>query len=302
MTTTYSNSLKLTLLGTGDGTGTWGNTTNTNLGTLLEQAITGVQSIVMSDANYTLTDYNGASDEARNAVLVCTSSTSLTATRSVIAPLVNKTYIIYNNTTGGQSITIIGASGSGVTISNGLTVFVYCDGVNFYSALNGTGNNFSVGNNLTVGGNSTTAGNSTTTGNASVGGTLGVTGNSTLSGNTSVGGTLGVTGAATFASNSSFTSTGAVKIPVGTTAQQPTPSTGMIRFNSDVPQFEGYNGTSWGQIGGGASAGGAIYENKQSISTNYTMSTNYNGESVGPITIAAGVSVTIPVGSRWIVF
>jgi hypothetical protein len=262
---------------------------------LLEQAITGVQSIVMSDANYTLTDYNGLSDEARNAVLVCTSSTSLTATRSVIAPLVNKAYIIFNNTTGGQAITIIGSSGSGVTINNGLTVQVYSDGTNFYSAQTGAVSNFNVSNNLTV------AGNSTTTGNASVGGTLGVTGVSNLTGNTSVGGTLGVTGAATFASNSSFTSTGAVKIPVGTTAQQPTPATGMIRFNSDVPQFEGYNGTSWGQIGGGASAGGAVYENKQSITANYTMSTNYNGESVGPITISSGVTVQIPSNSRWVI-
>ena len=53
---------------------------------------------------------------------------------------------------------------------------------------------------------------------------------------------------------------------------------------------------------GGARANGAIYENAQSITTNYTMTTNYNGESVGPITIGAGVSVTIPSGSRWLVF
>ncbi len=69
---TYSTSLKLTLLANGEGAGTWGQTTNTNLGTLLEQAITGVQSIVMTDANYTLSNLNGASDEARNAILVVT--------------------------------------------------------------------------------------------------------------------------------------------------------------------------------------------------------------------------------------
>ncbi len=64
--TTYSTSLKLTLIGDGEQAGTWGQTTNTNLGTLLEQAITGVQSITMTDANYTLTNIDGASDEARN--------------------------------------------------------------------------------------------------------------------------------------------------------------------------------------------------------------------------------------------
>ena len=50
----------------------------------------------------------------------------------------------------------------------------------------------------------------------------------------------------------SFTSTGAVKIPAGTTAQQPTPTTGMIRYNSTTSQFEGYGASAWGALGGGA--------------------------------------------------
>ena len=58
MATTYSTSLKLALIGDGDQAGIWGQTTNTNLGTLLEQAITGVQSITMLDASYTLTNFN----------------------------------------------------------------------------------------------------------------------------------------------------------------------------------------------------------------------------------------------------
>ena len=66
-----------------------------------------------------------------------------------------------------------------------------------------------------------------------------------------------------------------------------------------------YNGTNWLLVGGGAgsgaSAGGAIYENTQSINTSYTMTTGKNGESVGPITIASGVVVSIPSGSRWVI-
>lgn len=66
-----------------------------------------------------------------------------------------------------------------------------------------------------------------------------------------------------------------------------------------------YNGSNWtlagGGAGSGASAGGAVYENTQTILTNYTMSTGKNGESVGPITIATGITVTIPSGSRWVV-
>jgi hypothetical protein len=119
MATTYSTSLKLALIGDGDQAGIWGQTTNTNLGTLLEQAITGVTSIVMSDANYTLTSFNGISDEARNAVLVVTGTNN--AIRDLIPPVVEKLYTIVNNTTGGFAIRVIGGSGTGVNIPNGAT-------------------------------------------------------------------------------------------------------------------------------------------------------------------------------------
>lgn len=142
MASTYSTSLKLTLIGDGDQSGLWGQTTNTNLGTLVEQAITGVQSIVMSDANYTLTNFNGVSDEARNAVLVVTGTNN--AVRDLIPPVVKKLYTVVNNTTGGYAIRVIGASGTGVNIPNGTACLVYCDGTNFVSGLSGTSGNFSV--------------------------------------------------------------------------------------------------------------------------------------------------------------
>ena len=52
---------------------------------------------------------------------------------------------------------------------------------------------------------------------------------------------------------------------------------------------------------GGASAGGSIYENTTTISANYTLTTSTNGMSVGPITVASGVTVTVPSGQRWVV-
>jgi hypothetical protein len=131
MASTYSTSLKLELIGNGDQSGTWGTTTNTNLGTLLEQAITGVQAITMTNADYTLTDLNGASDEARNAVLVVGGTNS--AIRSVIAPAVEKLYVIKNATVGGYAIVIKTSASTGVTIANATTAFVYCDGSEFYS-------------------------------------------------------------------------------------------------------------------------------------------------------------------------
>ena len=132
MATTYSNSLKIALIGDGDQSGIWGQTTNTNLGTLVEQAITGVESIVMSNANYTLTDFNGTLNEARNAVLVVTGANS--AIRNVIPPVVPKLYTIVNNTSGGFAIRVIGATGTGVLVANGTTQNVYCDGLNFVVA------------------------------------------------------------------------------------------------------------------------------------------------------------------------
>lgn len=146
MASTYSNSLKLTLIGDGDQSGIWGQTTNNNFGTLVEQAITGVTSIVMSDANYTLTNFNGVSNEARNAVLVVSGANS--AVRDVIPPVVKKLYTVVNNTTGGYAIRIIGATGTGVNIPNGATALVYCDGTNFVSGLSGTSGNFTVNGTL----------------------------------------------------------------------------------------------------------------------------------------------------------
>jgi hypothetical protein len=154
MASTFSPSLKLELIGNGDQSGTWGTTTNTNLGTLLEQAITGVQAITMVNANYTLSDLNGVSDEARNAVLVVGGTNS--AIRSIIAPSVNKTYIVANNTVGGFAVIIKTSAGAGLSIANGATQLVYCDGSEFYPAgFSSTGG--TITGNLTVTGTTTLA-------------------------------------------------------------------------------------------------------------------------------------------------
>jgi hypothetical protein len=127
---TYSPTLRIELIGAGQQDGTWGETTNSNLGTIIETAITGVQPITFADANYTLTAFNGLPDEARNAVLVLGGSNS--ATRQLIAPSVEKTYIIRNNT--GAGVTIKTSVGTGVTIPTGSTQTVFCDGTEFFLA------------------------------------------------------------------------------------------------------------------------------------------------------------------------
>ena len=181
MAESYSSSLKITLIGDGDLAGTWGDTTNTNWN-LVEQAITGVDTLsAMGDSNYTLSNLNGTSDEARNQTIIIPSSTTLSATRYVYAPFVNKTYIISNQSSGGQSIYIQGIvsgtpTGSPLLIPNGVTTYVYCDGsTGFYAGLTGSAGNFKVNGTLSATG-------LTDTGNLTVGGNLGVTGATTLSG------------------------------------------------------------------------------------------------------------------------
>ena len=111
MASTYSTSLRIQLIGNGEQAGVWGTTTNTNLGTLIEQAITGVQSISIAGlTTYNLSALNGISDQSRNAVLIFTGA--LSAACNVIAPSANKTYVVYNNTTGGFAVNMKTASGT----------------------------------------------------------------------------------------------------------------------------------------------------------------------------------------------
>ena len=124
MASTYSTSLRLELIGQGEQSGTWGVTTNNNFGSLVEQAITGVQSISMSNTTYTLTNLNGTIDEARNAVLVLT-GTNL-APQNLIAPSVEKVYIINNQS--GNTVTVKTSGGNGIAVLTNATAQVYCDG------------------------------------------------------------------------------------------------------------------------------------------------------------------------------
>ena len=173
MASTYSTSLGLELIGQGEQSGTWGITTNNNFGTLVEQAITGVQTISMSNATYTLTTYQGAADESRNAVLVLT-GTNL-APQNLIAPSVEKVYLISNNT--GNTVNIKTSGGNAASIRDGSYAQVYCDGTNFYNA---TPSGNSIQGDLAVSGsitaNNVTATNNVTANTISATNYVGVTG------------------------------------------------------------------------------------------------------------------------------
>jgi len=136
-----------------------------------------------------------------------------------------------------------------------------------------------------------------------------LTGTASININGTVGASSATTIAATTVSATNITASGfvgtgatdAIKLPVGTTAQQPTPATGMLRFNSTETTFEGYDGSDWGEIGGGGDGALGFSTNVSTVAANYTLATGSNASSVGPMTVATGVSVTIPTGSRWVI-
>jgi len=131
MASTYSTNLALELIGTGDQAGTWGNTTNTNLGTLIEQAISGyVTQAVSTGTDTTITIPNGATGVARNMFIELT-GTGGTDT-NLIVPANKKLYFIYNNASGAVTVKVAGQTG--VSVAVGAKVILVSDGTDVIEA------------------------------------------------------------------------------------------------------------------------------------------------------------------------
>lgn len=324
MPSTYSN-LKIELIATGEQSGTWGATTNVNLGTALEEAITGSANVAFTGVDETLTLTNtNASQTARNLRLNLTGTSG--GARNLIVPAIEKFYIVNNGLA--DAVTVKNSSGTGVAVASGKTSLVFNDGTNVVevvSYLNSlttpsatiTGGAISgaTGSFTTLAASSTVSGAGFTTYFASpppIGSTtpstgafttLSTTGNVTLGDGASDSITINAS-TATVPNNLNFSGTGSITVPNGTTGQRPgSPAAGMIRYNSTSGTFEGYT-TTWGSIGGGATGGGGdqvFIENEVTVTTDYTLSANKNALSTGPITINSGVTVTIPSGQRWVI-
>jgi hypothetical protein len=134
MASTYSPNLRVELIGTGDQAGTWGTTTNNNLGTLLENAISGYEAVSVTAANQALTALNGIDDQARN--LMLNFSTTTGADFAVYAPPSPKVYVVKNSSAYTVSVynsSVLGnttAAGTGVAIPSGKTISIWSDGTN----------------------------------------------------------------------------------------------------------------------------------------------------------------------------
>ena len=161
MATAYTTSLKLALPTQGELTGTWGDTLNNQVTSMIEEAVAGLKTInTWSTNSATLSTADGTTSESRAAILNLTDTTSdLSGAGTVICPAASKVYIVKNAT--GQTITVKTASGSGIAIPDGTTGFVYCDGTNVLEALTNVAGNLVVGGNASIGGNLTVTGTTT---------------------------------------------------------------------------------------------------------------------------------------------
>jgi hypothetical protein len=138
MPTTYTPILQLALPATGELNGTWGTTVNDNITSMVEQAIAGLATVnTWTAASHTLTTANGTTSEARCAILECSGAPGAAAT--VVCPAASKIYIIKNSVTGGYAVTLKTSAGTGISVPNGGTALLYCDGTNVVSGggLNG---------------------------------------------------------------------------------------------------------------------------------------------------------------------
>lgn len=129
MASSYSSLLRLELISTGDQSGTWGDTTNTNLGTLLENAIAGTATVNVTSGNVTLTNEDGVDDQARCMMLKITGTPG--TSRNVVAPKSSKVYVVLNNSDG--AVVVKGSDTTGVTISAGAYEIIAWTGSDFES-------------------------------------------------------------------------------------------------------------------------------------------------------------------------
>jgi len=300
MASSFSN-LKIELIATGEQSGTWGTTTNNNLGSSsagsrgLEQAIVGMATLVTGDftANSYTLGYTDSNDAQDFRALVLNITATLSAAGEVIVPAIEKPYLVFNNSVGGFDVTVKVSGQTGITIPNGQKAFVYNDGTDVGDAINwlsslelggdlrltsGAAIDDANGNELikfpsTVASavNAPTIANAATANSPTISATSDDTNiditltpkgtgavktdNLSLNGNT-----LAVTntdGDLTLTPNGTggliVSGTNSVTVPNGTTAERDgTPASGMLRFNSDSSEFEGYNGTAWASVGGSA--------------------------------------------------
>jgi len=146
MPSTFTTRIRLEKQATGENSNEWGSRLNSNVFSLVDQAVGGYASIALTNATVTLSVHDGSTDQARSAMLDLNGT--LTSNVGVVIPSVSKQYLIRNNTSGSFSVTMKCNGGTGVAVPQGFNTIVYCDGVSVRSAF-GTGANRDIGTGAT---------------------------------------------------------------------------------------------------------------------------------------------------------
>ena len=175
MASTYVNDLRLEEIGTGEQSGTWGDTTNTNLELIAEAFGFGTEAITTNADTHTTTVADGATDPGRSIFLKYTGTLDSTCTITLAPNTISKLWFIHNATSGSQSIIITQGSGANVTIATGQTKAVYTDGAGSGAVVTDAFATLSIVD-LLVDDDLTVVDDVAIGGLATVGGTLGVTG------------------------------------------------------------------------------------------------------------------------------
>ena len=301
MPSTYANNLRLENIANGEQSGSWGDTTNKNICSLLVDSITAVTTIsITGSGNYILTANAGTTDEARTAVLRFTGLRS--ADCYVTAPAVAKTYIINNYTdfatSGNKNVIMRTATGATIAVPFG-NYIVYCDGLDFFmltgfgagGVINGnaaTTGNFIAGNNLTALGTTTLA----TTLTGALVGTAGVV--SAVAPGTS-GNVLTSNGTAWASASNTPPFTAGTKL-IFPQAAAPTGWTKdtTAAINDSILRFvTGTGGGSGGSVGvstwaAQTTTGSTTLTTAQIPSHTHTLSGSWSVSGAGPITFTSG--------------
>jgi hypothetical protein len=146
MPSTYTTRIRLEKQATGENSNTWGSRLNSNVFSLVDQAVAGYTSIALAADSVTLSVENGSVDQARSAILELHGT--ITSSVDVIIPSVTKQYLVRNNTSGAFSVTMKCAGGDGTAVPQGYVAIMYCDGVSVRSAF-GTGASRNIGTSVT---------------------------------------------------------------------------------------------------------------------------------------------------------
>ena len=278
--TQYTDNLGLALPTTGDLAGLWGYTVNDSITALLDAAVAGTTTL-STDADVTLSTTDGASNQARAAIIKWTATGS--TTRYITAPAHSKVYIVFNNTGGTQSIVLRGTGPTtGVTVDAGAQAMVAWDGSDFARVGGGDPG----GSNTQVQYNN--AGNLAGSANLTFNGT-------TLAANALTLSTALVVGSGGTGNSATPTAGGAV---YGDGSKMATTAAGTA---GQVLTSNGSSAPTWEEPENALAAGGALIVNKDEVTTSYVLPTGSNAFSVGPITIADTYSITVSSGQRWVV-